>query len=117
VRDQRQQAIAIGKLAIDMLRALDGLPALGGNRLPLRIGIHTGSATAGIIGDTRFSYEVWGDAVNMASRMESHGLPNSIQVSEAFRDAVAGTFRFHARGIVEIRSLGQTRTYLLDETS
>jgi adenylate cyclase len=115
--DQRQQATAIGKLALDMLRALDRLPALGGQRLALRIGIHTGSATAGIIGDTRFSYDVWGDAVNIASRMESHGLPNCIQVSEAFRDAVADTFLLNERGIVEIRSLGPTRTYLLGQTS
>jgi len=114
--DQRQQAIAIGELALDMLRALDRLPMLGGQKLALRIGIHTGSATAGIIGDTRFSYDVWGDAVNTASRMESHGLPNCIQVSEAFRDAVAGTFLLNERGIIEIRSLGQTRTYLLDQT-
>jgi adenylate cyclase len=112
--DHRRQATAIGELALDMLRAVSGLPALGGHKLALRIGIHTGSATAGIIGDTRFSYDVWGDAVNMASRMESHGLPNSIQVSEAFRDAVAGTLRFSERGVVDIRSLGMTRTYLLE---
>lgn len=116
--DQRQQATAIGRLALDMVRALDKLPALGGHKLALRVGIHTGSATAGIIGDTRFSYDVWGDAVNMASRMESHGLPNCIQVSEAFRDAVlAGAFLLVERGIIEIRSLGQTRTYLLNQAN
>lgn len=115
--DWRQQALAVGKLALDMLRALDGLAPLGGERLALRIGIHTGSATAGIIGDTRFSYDVWGDAVNMASRMESHGLPDCIQVSETFREAVAGSFVLSERGIIEIRSLGPTRTFLLDRTS
>src|SRR5664279_4984408 len=71
--DPRVQAIAAGNLARDILRLQAGRPALGGARLSLRIGLHTGSATAGIIGDTRFSYDVWGDAVNMASRMESHG--------------------------------------------
>ena len=57
-------------VAQDMLRASGRRrPPLGGRRLPLRIGIHTGSATAGIIGDTRFTYDVWGDAVNIASRI------------------------------------------------
>lgn len=116
--DRRQQATAIGKLALDMVRALDELPKLGGHKLALRVGIHTGSATAGIIGDTRFSYDVWGDAVNIASRMESHGLPNCIQVSEAFRDAVlADAFLLVERGIIEIRSLGQTRTFLMQQVS
>jgi adenylate cyclase len=113
--DSRQQAIAIGKLALDMLHSQAARPALGGKNLPLRVGMHTGSATAGIIGDTRFSYDVWGDAVNTASRMESHSLPGRIQVSEAYREAVGDAFRLDERGIVEIRSLGPTRTYLLSE--
>jgi adenylate cyclase len=114
--DPRQQAIAVGNLALDIVRLQAGRPSLGGQRLSLRIGLHTGSATAGIIGDTRFSYDVWGDAVNMASRMESHGLPGRIQVSEAYRETVGDAFQLDERGVVDIRSLGPTRTYLMRET-
>ena len=77
---------------------------LGGRKLELRVGIHCGPATAGVIGDTRFSYDVWGDAVNVASRMESHGDPGRIQVSEAFR-ALAAT-RSRSRNAASSRSRG-----------
>jgi len=115
--DPRQQAIAIGKLAIAMVQSQATLPTLGGKKLSLRVGMHTGSATAGIIGDTRFSYDVWGDAVNMASRMESHSQPDRIQVSEAYREAVGDAFNLIERGIIEIRSLGPTRTYMMAEAA
>lgn len=113
--DARQQAIAVGKLAIAMVQSQNALPTLGGKKLSLRVGLHIGSATAGIIGDTRFSYDVWGDAVNMASRMESHSQPDRIQVSEAYREAVGDAFDMIERGTIEIRSLGPTRTYLMGE--
>lgn len=115
--DPRNQAIAIGRFAQDMLRFQETRRLLGGRKLPLRVGIHTGSATAGIIGDTRFTYDVWGDAVNIASRMESHSLPNRVQVSEAYRAAVGDAFTMEERGVIDIRSLGPTRTFLLAETS
>jgi class 3 adenylate cyclase len=110
----RGQAVATAKLALAIQRSQAGLPALGGKQLALRIGLHIGSATAGIIGDTRFTYDVWGDAVNMASRMESHGLPGRIQVSDAFRSFVKDAFCFDERGIIEIRGIGPTRTWFLE---
>jgi len=113
--DSPGQAVATAKLALAILRSQADLPALGGKHLALRIGLHTGSATAGIIGDTRFTYDVWGDAVNMASRMESHGLPGRIQVSEAFRVVVQNAFCFEERGIVDIRGIGPTRTWFLGD--
>ena len=70
-----------------------------------------GSATAGIIGDIRFTYDVWGDAVNVASRMESNGLPDRIHVSSEFRAATAEHFTFEERGITEIRGIGSAKTY------
>jgi adenylate cyclase len=113
--DSRGQAVATAKLALAILRSQADLPALGGRHLALRIGLHTGSATAGIIGDTRFAYDVWGDAVNMASRMESHGQPGRIQVSDAFRSVVEPAFCFNERGIIDIRGIGPTRTWFLGD--
>jgi adenylate cyclase len=106
-------AIAIGRFALALLDANGRQPALGERKLALRIGIHCGPATAGVIGDTRFSYDVWGAAVNVASRMESHGAPGRIHVSEAFRDLTATAFAFDERGSTDIKSIGETRTFFL----
>jgi adenylate cyclase len=108
-----REAVALGRLALAMLATQLSRPPLGQQRLGIRIGIHVGSATAGIIGDTRFTYDVWGDAVNVASRMESHGLPDRIHVSSEFRAATAEYFIFEERGITEIRGIGLARTYFL----
>jgi adenylate cyclase len=61
----------------------------------------------------RFSYNVWGDAVNIAARMESHRVPNRIHVSEAFREMTDGTFIFEERGTTDIKSVGPARTHFL----
>jgi adenylate cyclase len=108
-----RDAAAVGRLALAMLGAQRRRPPLGRNRLDLRLGLHIGSATAGIIGDTRFSYDVWGDAVNIASRMESHGVPGRIHVSDAYRRAVMTDFSFEERGETEIKGIGVVRTYYL----
>jgi adenylate cyclase len=106
-------AAAIGRLALAMMDEIDQQPPLGNRKLRLRAGIHCGPATAGVIGDTRFSYDVWGDAVNTASRMESHGEPGRIQVSEAFRNLAADHFVFEERGATDIKGLGATQTFFL----
>jgi adenylate cyclase len=109
----RMGAAAVGRLALAMLDAQSRQLMLGNERLSLRIGIHTGSATAGIIGDRRFSYDVWGDAVNIASRMESHGMPGRTHVSEAYRAAAAGSFEFEKRGFIDVRGVGEVQTWFL----
>src|SRR5215831_5680616 len=106
-------ARTIGRLALAMLEAPSRCQLLGGKRLSLRVGLHCGHATAGVIGDMRFSYDVWGDAVNIAARMESHGVPNRIHVSEAFHAMTDGTFIFEERGTTDIKSIGPARTYFL----
>ena len=104
---------AVGRLALAMRETIGQQPPLGGHKLKMRIGIHCGVATAGVIGATRFSYDVWGDAVNFASRMESHGLPDQIQVSEVFRDLTKDAFLFQERGTTDLKGLGAARTFLL----
>ena len=109
----REGAIAIGRFALAMLEANARHAPLGSRKLDLRVGIHCGPATAGVIGDTRFSYDVWGDAVNVAARMESHGSPGRIQVSEAFCDLTRDAFTFEERGTITIKGIGEVKTYFL----
>ncbi len=103
----------IARLALAMLKIIDEHPPLGRRRLKLRIGIHCGPAVAGVIGETRIAYDVWGEAVNIASRMESQGLPGRIQISEAFHSHIGTNFCFEERGKIEIRGLPASRTFFL----
>jgi adenylate cyclase len=109
----RAGARAIANFALAMLRAQDSRPPVGGRKLSLRIGIHYGTAIAGVIGETRIAYDLWGDAVNVASRMESHGVPGRIQVSEQYRAVVGDAFAFEERGTTDIKGIGCTRTFFL----
>ena len=85
-----------------------------GHRLQLRIGISSGAVVAGIIGTHKFSYDLWGDTVNTASRMESGGIPGQIQVSSATHQLLAGNgYQFEPRGTIEVKGKGQMNTWLL----
>jgi class 3 adenylate cyclase len=84
-----------------------------GGKFNVRIGIHTGSAVAGVIGTRKFAYDVWGDTVNTASRMESHGIPGEIQVSYDTYQLLKDKFTFESRGPVDIKGKGKMYTYLL----
>lgn len=106
-------AIGIARLALAMLDIIDERPPLGSRRLKLRIGIHCGAVVAGVIGETRIAYDVWGEAVNMASRMESHGVPGRIQVSEAFYSLTGPSFIFEERGPINVKGLSASRTFFL----
>ncbi len=81
--------------------------------LSLRAGIHAGSVVAGVIGLRKFTYDVWGDTVNVASRLESHGVPGRVHVSETVYRQLDGAFRFEPRGVIELKGKGTMRTYLL----
>jgi ammonium transporter, Amt family len=83
--------------------------------LSLRIGIHSGPVVAGVIGTRRFVYDLWGDTVNIASRMESHGVPGETQLSETTYDLIQKNYNFQARGTIEIKGKGPMRTYLLKD--
>lgn len=100
--------------ALDMLAAVhDRTPAWNGERLALRIGVHRGPVVAGVIGRRKLSFDVWGDTVNVASRMEYCGLPNTIQVTAAVRDRLSDGFQFEPREPFHVKGKGMMATYLL----
>ena len=82
--------------------------------LNLRIGLQVGSVIAGVIGIRKFIYDVWGDTVNTASRLESHGTPGRVHVSDAVFERLKGRFSFEPRGAIELKGLGAMNTYFLD---
>lgn len=106
-------AEAIAELALRMRdhAAADGLG--DGRPLRLRIGINSGPVVAGIIGSHKFAYDLWGDAVNTASRMESTAVPGQIQITAATHDLVKGRFACEPRGPIEVKGKGPMQTYLL----
>jgi class 3 adenylate cyclase len=97
---------AIADMALAMLEACDP-------RIRLRIGIDTGPVIAGVIGRRKFIYDLWGDTVNTASRMESHGIPGQIQVTERVVRALDGAYRLEPRGTVDVKGKGPMATWLL----
>jgi len=106
-------AAAAADMALDMLAEVKRCAVSLGQPIELRVGIHSGPAIAGVIGRRKFAYDLWGDAVNVASRMESHGVPGKIQVSEQVRTTLDGAYRFEERGDIEVKGLGQMRTFFL----
>ncbi len=106
-------ARAMALIALDMRDAMQSADAVGHLGLELRIGISSGPVVAGIIGRKRFLYDLWGDAVNMASRMESHGTPGQIQVTRATYELLRDEFELEARGTVPIKGKGDVQTWFL----
>jgi len=106
-------ATAIAHMAFDMIAALEAYAARTKSNLSIRIGIHSGSVVAGVIGTKKFIYDLWGDTVNTASRMESTGVPGRIQVSEITSKLLVEQFELEERGEIEVKGKGRMRTFLL----
>ena len=100
-------------LAIDIARAMNDNDAAARLGVKFRIGIHTGSVVAGVVGKRRSIYDVWGDTVNLASRMESTGVPGRIQVTGNVEERLRDRYRLESRGIVDIKGKGLMETFFL----
>ncbi len=105
-------AEAIAELALRM-RDHTASSEFAGRQIQLRIGINSGPVVAGIIGSRKFAYDLWGDTVNTASRMESSGIPGQIQVSASTCELIRDRFACQPRGVISVKGKGEMETYLL----
>lgn len=107
-------AEAIANMALDMQQAITQLNQQTGQAFKLRIGINSGAVVAGVIGQKKFIYDLWGDTVNIASRMESHGVPDQIQCSRATYNCLAErNYQWQDRGAIAVKGRGKMQTYFL----
>jgi class 3 adenylate cyclase len=106
-------AVAVAELALEMLEHAARCRLPDGGPVRLRIGVDSGPVVAGVIGRRRFSYDLWGDTVNTASRMETTGVPGCIQVTERTRKLLGDHYRFRERGRIQVKGKGMMPTYFL----
>ncbi|MEZ4452645.1 MAG: adenylate/guanylate cyclase domain-containing protein [Nannocystaceae bacterium] len=110
---RKDHAEAVAEMALDMLAVMDRFNAKHGTSIRIRVGLNCGPVTAGVIGTKKFAYDLWGDTVNLASRMESHGIANAIQVTEATYKRLRHRYAFQRRGIIHVKGKGALCTYFL----
>jgi class 3 adenylate cyclase len=107
-------AVCIAEMALAMQETICQFKGIDGEPLSLRIGMHTGPVVAGVIGMRKFSYDLWGDTVNTASRMESHGLAGHIQVTPETYALLKDQYRLRERGPIQVKGKGELLTYFLE---
>ena len=110
---REDHAEAIAEMALGMQEEMSRLRSEIGEKLSIRIGINTGSVVAGVIGMQKFTYDLWGDAVNTASRMESHGVANRIQLTETTYKYLKGKYACEEREAIEVKGKGKMKVYFL----
>ncbi|HEY1956395.1 MAG TPA: adenylate/guanylate cyclase domain-containing protein [Polyangiaceae bacterium] len=106
-------AEAMAKMALAMRDALARINREGGYRLQIRTGLHTGAVVAGVIGKRKFIYDMWGDTVNTASRMESSGVPGEIQITRDLQERLKDAFVIEPRGTISVKGKGEMETFFL----
>jgi len=112
---RNDHAEAIAKMALEMNKIINEISISYGEKFEIRIGINTGRVIAGVIGTKKFIYDLWGDAVNIASRMESSGEGGKIQVTETTYQLLKDKYIFSKRGMIEIKGKGEMLTYWLED--
>ncbi|MCH7662404.1 MAG: adenylate/guanylate cyclase domain-containing protein [Chloroflexi bacterium] len=110
---RQDHAQALAHMALDILLYCSTLPPQNGTPIRFRIGINSGALIAGVIGQKKFHYDVWGDTVNIASRMESHGVAGKIQMTAATRALLKDEFECEKRGVLDIKGKGEMETWFL----
>ena len=110
---REDHAEAIINMALDMQLEITKFNQDTNSNCSIRIGINTGPVVAGVIGVKKFIYDLWGDTVNTASRMESHGIPGAIQITETTYEKIKDKYKIESRGVMEIKGKGEMITYLV----
>lgn len=116
-RPRSDHAVALAEMALEMNAYIYTLPIDEGTPIQFRIGMNTGPVVAGVIGQKKFHYDIWGDAVNTASRMESHGIPGKIQITQEMYEVIKDDFLCNPRGIVDVKGKGEMETWFLEGRS
>jgi len=104
----------VARMAIDLAARVGTIPAAARLGIQFRVGLNCGPVVAGVIGTKKFIYDIWGDTVNLASRMESSGVPGRVQVTSAVEERLRTAFRLNPRGLVEIKGKGPVPTWFLE---
>jgi len=112
-RGRPDHAQALARMALDMRDYISTHTFRNGQRVSFRIGINSGSMIAGVIGRRKFVYDVWGDAVNIASRMESHGLGDAVQITQTTYELIKDEFVCEPRGTVNVKGKGEMEVWLV----
>jgi adenylate cyclase len=110
---KKDHAECIAEMALEIQEAVAHFNARHSTAISIRIGINTGPVIAGVIGTKKFIYDLWGDAVNTASRMESQGIPGAIQVTNSTYEHLKDKYTFVERGKIDVKGKGEMFTYLL----
>ncbi len=103
----------LAMFALDLRETTRNLETVDLGAIAVRTGLHCGPVVAGVIGVRKFAFDLWGDTVNVASRMESHGVPGRIQVTEAVYEMLKDEFDFEERGVIAVKGKGEMKAYFL----